>query len=134
MDRLRRKWDTAASLVPAPITDIVDTARLGIISIGSCDDAVREARTELADQKVATSYMRIRAFPFSDDVEAFIERHERVYVVEQNRDAQLRSLLLTETEADRSKLVPLLHYNGLPIASSVIVESVMADIAKGRAA
>jgi 2-oxoglutarate ferredoxin oxidoreductase subunit alpha len=134
VDRLRRKWDTAADLVPAPITDIVETAQLGIISIGSCEDAIREARAELDEQKISTSYMRIRAFPFNSDVIDFIERHDRVYVVEQNRDAQLHGLILLETTADRAKLVPLLHYNGLPMASEAVTDFIVADIAKGRAA
>ena len=99
VDRLRRKFDTAANMVPAPAIDLVNGAtgeptKRAIISIGSCDGAVREARDQMASDKGNLDYCRLIAFPFSDAVREFIERYERVYVVEQNRDAQLRQLSL----------------------------------------
>ena len=80
------------------------------------------------------NYCRIRAFPFSDEVAEFIEQHEVVYVVEQNRDAQLRTLLINDIEANQTKLVPLLHYNGMPINSGFVVDRVLDELAKGQAA
>ena len=88
----------------------------------------------MAAQKINLNYCRARAFPFSDDVREFIEQHDVVYVVEQNRDAQLRSMLLLDLDADPSKLVSLLHYNGMPLNAGFVVERVLEEVAKGRAA
>ncbi len=133
VDRLQRKWDTAKSMVPEPA--ISDSGnQLAIISLGSCDGAVREATEQLGRRGVALDYMRIKAFPFGSAVQEFIDRHERLFVVEQNRDAQLRTLLVNELEPDMTKLVPLLHYSGLPIDSRFIIEGIEAFIAKGVAA
>jgi 2-oxoglutarate ferredoxin oxidoreductase subunit alpha len=76
----------------------------------------------------------VKAFPFSDDVKDFIDKHDRVYVVEQNRDAQFRSLLILDAEADPKKLVSMLHYDGMPINADFVIEKVEEDVAKGRAA
>ncbi|MDH3276014.1 MAG: DUF3211 domain-containing protein, partial [Gammaproteobacteria bacterium] len=75
-----------------------------------------------------------KAFPFTDAVRDFIENHEVVYVVEQNRDAQFRTLLINDIEADQNKLVSLLHYDGMPINAGFVVDRVLEEIAKGRAA
>jgi 2-oxoglutarate ferredoxin oxidoreductase subunit alpha len=80
------------------------------------------------------NYCRIKAFPFSAEVSEFIEQHEIVYVVEQNRDAQLRTLLINDIGADQNKLVSLLHYNGMPINSGFVVDRVLEEITKGQAA
>ena len=76
----------------------------------------------------------MRAFPFNDDVQKFLDAHDRIYVVEQNRDAQLKSLLLLETDVESSKLVSILHYNGLPMVAENVADVLQHDIAKGRAA
>ncbi len=88
----------------------------------------------LSEQGVGLNYLRVRAFPFSDSVREFIDQHEVVYVVEQNRDAQLRSMLMLDLDADPKKLKPLLHYNGIPINAGFVVDGVLEEIAKGRAA
>ena len=88
----------------------------------------------LAKQDVNLNYCRIKAFPFSDEVGDFIKQHDVVYVVEQNRDAQLRTLLINDIEADQNKLVRLLHYNGMPITAGFVVDGVLEEIAKGQAA
>jgi 2-oxoglutarate ferredoxin oxidoreductase subunit alpha len=80
---------------------------------------------------VGIDYMRVRAFPFTEDVERFLEAHQVIFVVEQNRDAQLRALLTLETRVEKSKLQSLLHYNGLPISSKFIVEGVIAHLQPG---
>ena len=105
VDRLRRKFDTATGLVPEPVIESGERADCAIVSSGSCDGAVREARDKLAAEGIHADYMRIRAFPFSPSVAKFLSRYERVFVVEQNRDAQLRSLLQTETGVAGDKLI-----------------------------
>ena len=82
----------------------------------------------LKEQGVGVDYMRVRAFPFSEDVEKFLAAHELLFVVEQNRDAQLRALLTLETAVEKAKLRSLLHYSGLPISSAFIVEGVLAEL------
>lgn len=134
VDRLRRKWETAKQLVPAPVVDYTERCRTGIISLGSCDGAVREARDRLAEAGVHTNYLRVTAFPFSQPVQDFLDAHDRIYVVEQNRDAQLRGLLLLETAVDARKLIPVLHYDGLPILATTIIDGINQDMAKGEAA
>jgi len=83
-----------------------------------------EALDNLADKGVHADYMRVRAFPFNGEVTEFVDNHETIFVVEQNRDAQLRSLLLLETNTDARKLVPVLHYNGMPIPSQCVFEGI----------
>jgi len=134
VDRLRRKWETAKRYVPEPIVEYSEKYRSGIISLGSCNDAVQEARARLRDAGVGTNYLRVRAFPFTDEVQQFIDAHERIYVVEQNRDAQLRSLLLLETRCDQDRLIPVLHYNGLPIDAAAVTDAINEDLQKGVAA
>jgi 2-oxoglutarate ferredoxin oxidoreductase subunit alpha len=128
LDRLLKKWSTAKKLVPRAVIDATAGSSVGIVSVGSCDGAIHEAHDVLKARGVSVDYMRIRAFPFSEDVEKFLDAHELLFVVEQNRDAQLRSLLTLETAVDKSKLRSLLHYSGLPISSAFIVEGVMAEL------
>jgi 2-oxoglutarate ferredoxin oxidoreductase subunit alpha len=116
VDRLLAKWKSAADVVPAPIISNSNTkASFGVIAIGSSNGAVVEAREKLEAEGVHMDYMRIRAFPFNKEVEDFINDHDVVYVVEQNRDAQLMNLLLVESNVPREKLVPILHYSGEPL-------------------
>ena len=134
VDRLRRKWETAKQYVPEPVVDYAEKNRVGIISIGSCDGAVIEARDHLRGSGVGLNYLRVKAFPFTDRVQEFLDAHDRIYIIEQNRDAQLHSLLLIETRVNPEKLISLLYYDGLPISATGIVESIHADMAKGVAA
>ncbi len=131
LDRLKRKFDTAKKLVPSAVFEGRDSHDVGIVSIGSCDGAVREALDLLKRRGVHADYMRVRAFPFGPEVEEFLARHSTLFVVEQNRDAQFRSLLTLETAVDKAKLRSILHYSGLPMASTVIVDGVLAEL--GRA-
>jgi 2-oxoglutarate ferredoxin oxidoreductase subunit alpha len=132
LDRLRRKFTTAARLVPPAIIERRGAFEAAIVSIGSSDGAVREALDILQQRGVGVNYMRLRAFPFGTEVEQFLHSHEVVFVVEQNRDAQLRSLLTLETGVAKSKLRSILHYSGLPISSECIVKGVLAELAEGR--
>jgi 2-oxoglutarate ferredoxin oxidoreductase subunit alpha len=128
LDRLLKKWATARKLMPRAVIDATAGASCGIVSLGSCDGAIREALEVLRARDMGVDYMRVRAFPFGEEVEKFLAAHEVLFVVEQNRDAQLRALLTLETAVDKAKLRSLLHYSGLPISSSFIVEGVLAEL------
>ena len=130
LDRLMHKWQTAKARVPRAHIE-GPGCEVGIVSIGSGDSAVREALARLTAEGVAVDYLRVRAFPFGEEVERFLAEHAVVFVVEQNRDAQLRSLLTLETAVEKAKLRSLLHYSGLPVSSSFIVEGVLGEL-RGR--
>jgi 2-oxoglutarate ferredoxin oxidoreductase subunit alpha len=134
LDRLVKKWATARRLVPRAAIDATANSPFGVVSVGSCDGAIREALDVLRQRGIALDYMRVRAFPFSEDVEKFLAAHQLLFVVEQNRDAQLRALLTLETAVDKAKLRSLLHYNGLPISSHFIVDGVLAELQPGKSA
>ena len=132
VDRLYAKWQSAASAVPAPVTEMAKgKASFGLIAIGSSDGAVREARARLEASGVPVDYMRIRGFPFSEEVDAFIHAHSQVFVVEQNRDAQLLGLLVGETSATKDQLTSILHYSGEPLGYR-FVEAAISDAIKMR--
>jgi len=135
VDRLRRKWETAKNYVPSPVIEYSEKNKIGIISIGSCDGAVKEARARLGESGIGVNYLRIKSFPFNGEVEEFLHAHDRIFVVEQNRDAQLRALLLLESQAaEGSKLKSTLSYDGLPISAGCIIDAVNEDLEKGVAA
>jgi 2-oxoglutarate ferredoxin oxidoreductase subunit alpha len=126
LDRLARKHDTARTYVPAPIADERGHA-IGIIAYGTTHHAMVEARDRLRDDGVETDYLRVRALPFTQDVAAFVENHERVYVVEQNRDGQLHALLRAELPAHLiERLHSIRHYNGVPIDAAAITQPLLA--------
>jgi 2-oxoglutarate/2-oxoacid ferredoxin oxidoreductase subunit alpha len=129
MDRLARKFETARKLVPAPAVEIVAGARLGFIGYGTSHWAITESRDQLREETdVKTSYFRLRAYPFTENLETFIDAHERVYIVEQNRDAQLMQLMKLELSPERqSKLRSVLHYSGLPIDARSISDDVLSQ-------
>jgi 2-oxoglutarate ferredoxin oxidoreductase subunit alpha len=129
LDRLGRKFDTARDRVPGPIVDANPKARVGIIAYGTSHWAIVESRDQLAQEaSLETSYMRLRAYPFSDAVARFIDSCDRVYIVEQNRDAQVTGLLRQELEAAQiAKLRKVLHYNGLPIDARSVTDDILAQ-------
>jgi 2-oxoglutarate/2-oxoacid ferredoxin oxidoreductase subunit alpha len=128
MDRLARKVANASGAVPAPVLEDGSGAAIGIIAYGTTHHAIGECRDHLlADPGIKTNYMRIRALPFCKEVEAFLERHDRIYVVEQNRDAQMHSLLTLNFPKRASKLRSVLHYSGIPIDASTIIEAILAQ-------
>jgi 2-oxoglutarate ferredoxin oxidoreductase subunit alpha len=133
LDRLTRKFRTAARLVPVAVTDGRGAA-VGIVSLGSCDAPVREALATLRRSGIAIDYLRVRGFPFGAEVEEFLAAHQTIFVVEQNRDAQLRSLLTLETAVEKKKLQSILNYDGLPMPPSCIVEGVNKALERGVAA
>jgi 2-oxoglutarate ferredoxin oxidoreductase subunit alpha len=134
VDRLLVKFETARTLVPEPEIEYAKFNKTAVLSVGSCDGAVKEALVTLKEKNVGVNYCRIRAFPFSNSVKEFLDKHDQVYVVEQNRDAQLRSLLILDLEIDPARLIPVLHYDGMPINAKFISERIIAELAKGRAA
>lgn len=134
VDRLLVKWETARKLVPEPAIKYSKFNKIGIVSLGSCDGAVNEALVRLKEKNIGLNYCRVKAFPFSASVKDFIEKHDQIFVVEQNRDAQLRSLLMLDLDLDPARLVSMLHYNGMPINAGFVVNKVLAEMAKGQAA
>ncbi len=126
VDRIRKKIESAADAVPAPeIHSVEGGSRLGLVSIGGCHWAVLEARDHLIRDGVQVDYMRVRGFPFNETVEQFLDEHDLVVVVEQNRDAQLKKLLLLETRCAKEKLVSVTDYGGQPLSKGNVLEGVV---------
>jgi len=135
MDRLLVKWETAKTLVPPAVLSRAERkTQLGIVAFGSSDGAVIEARDRLGDQGIHADYLRLRAFPFGPEVADFLQGHETVFVVEQNRDAQMKSLLRLELGEAAGRLISILHYNGMPIPSECVIEGVVSRVGKEAAA
>jgi 2-oxoglutarate ferredoxin oxidoreductase subunit alpha len=129
MDRLRRKFDTAKTLVPQPEVDLVEGAKVGLMAYGTSHWAIVESRDQMREEAgLATSYLRLRGYPFPDAVADFIARHDLVYVVEQNRDAQMLALLRMDyPPALTAKLRSVRHFNGLPIDARSVSDGVLAQ-------
>ena len=129
VQRLLKKFATAANLVPQPeVRAAAKKTRLGVIYFGSTAPAMDEALASLAESGIHLDAMRLRAFPFPDSVHEFIATHDHVFVVEQNRDAQMRSMLINELEIDPSWLIKVLHYDGTPITARFITEAITKHV------
>ena len=126
VDRLARKHRLAATIVPAPEIHTTPGADIGIVSLGGCHAAVLEAIDRLRDAGITADYMRIKAFPFDAPVRTFLDAHAVTFVVEQNRDAQLRAMLSIETGKPRDEMVPVLDYGGMPLTAAVVVHAITA--------
>ena len=124
MARLNRKFDTARRLVPAPVVEQVDGAKIGILAFGTTLFAIEEARDRLAAEGVETSFMRLRALPINEAVKEFVTQHERIYVIELNRDGQLHNILQTEMPELATKLISLAHLDGMPLTARWVVEAI----------
>ena len=129
VDRLARKFETARTFVPKPVVEMNPKARIGLIGFGTSHWAISESRDQLRDEtKIETSYLRLRAYPFTGELAEFCERHDHVYVVEQNRDAQMAALMRLELKPEHiAKLRSVLHYNGLPIDARSVTDDVLAQ-------
>jgi 2-oxoglutarate ferredoxin oxidoreductase subunit alpha len=126
MQRLLRKFETAKALAPKPVrTDAKNPTRCGVIYFGSTAPAMREAMAALEAQGVALDTVRVRAFPFAEEAIDFILDHNQVFVIEQNRDGQLRTLLINEGAIDPARLISILHYDGTPITARFIVGEIV---------
>jgi 2-oxoglutarate ferredoxin oxidoreductase subunit alpha len=137
MARLLRKHTQAKKLVPEAIVELRrgpagEAARFGVVTVGGCDLAVREALELLSARGVVADYMRVRAFPFGDEVQRFLDAHDRVFVVEQNRDAQLRTLLTIETTVPKEKLSSVLAWGGFPLQASQVIEGITSVLGGGK--
>lgn len=128
LDRIKKKFVTARSYVPKPVVESVPGASIAFIAYGSTDPAVQEARSRLQEQGIASDYLRLRASPFTPEVVEFIRNHERVYVVELNRDGQMHQLLTLETPESAGKMISLAHIDGLPLTARWVVNAVLADL------
>ncbi len=128
VDRLARKHKSAANFVPAPQIHNRADARFGVITIGGCDPAVREAIDLLAKDGMPADYLRIRGFPFHQSVEDFLYDHEFCFIVEQNRDAQLRSLLTLETCVPKDRLRSVLVYGGFPLSARHVLDGIQSQM------
>ncbi|MFP6581661.1 MAG: 2-oxoacid:acceptor oxidoreductase subunit alpha [Candidatus Hydrogenedentota bacterium] len=127
IDRLARKYETAKTLVPRPVVEQSENTDIGIIAYGSSDLAVQEARHLLGEgHDITTNYMRIRAIPFNGEVEAYLAKHKTLYVVEQNRDGQVASILKSEYPEYGTRIKSILHYDGMPIDAETIVTQLTA--------
>ena len=134
VERLLAKFATAATLVPQPVLrPAARKTRLGVIYFGSTSPAMQEALEVLTAAGVDLDALRLRAFPFPARVRQFLDEHDQVYVVEQNRDAQMRSLLVNELEIDPARLVKVLHFDGTPITARFITAAITAHINKHSA-
>ena len=133
VDRLRRKFDTAARLVPDAVTLRDGGNSAGILYIGTTAEVMPEALDALAAQGIELDALRVRAFPFTERVYQFIAAHDTVFVVDQNRDGQLRAMLLIEGNLDPARLVSVLSYDGMPVTADLLVHSISAHLAPVRA-
>jgi 2-oxoglutarate/2-oxoacid ferredoxin oxidoreductase subunit alpha len=129
MERLAKKFETARSAVPKPEIVANGTSKIGVIAYGSTDFAMRESQTQLEREfKLPTDYLRLRAYPFSRELHEFVKSHERIYVVEQNRDAQMLQLIKLDVDSSQvAKLRSVLHFNGLPIDARSITDEVVSQ-------
>ncbi len=128
VDRLKKKHAAAATHVPAPVIERRDGATVGIITLGGCDLAVREAVEQLDEFGIVADFMRVRGFPFVDSVREFVEGHDQCFVVEQNRDAQLRSLISIETGVGIERMKSVLAYGGFPLSAAQVVDGITTQL------
>lgn len=125
MDRLKRKYYHASESVPGPVVEEEDAAKIGIIAFGSTEPAIEEARHLLMDDEIRTSFLRLRAIPFTSQVEDFISKHERIYIVEMNRDGQMHQLLTIEYPQFARKLVSIAFMDGLPLTANYVRKAIL---------
>jgi 2-oxoglutarate/2-oxoacid ferredoxin oxidoreductase subunit alpha len=130
LDRIDRKVQRAARFVPAPVVRKSAGAKMGIVSVGGCHAACMEALDQLAKEGVALDYMRVRGFPFGDEVRKFLESHDVNFVVEQNRDGQLRNLLTLDTGFPLERMESVRYYGGFPLSANHVVDGVKAKLEK----
>jgi 2-oxoglutarate/2-oxoacid ferredoxin oxidoreductase subunit alpha len=128
LDRIDRKIQRAARAVPPPIVRVSPGATLGVLTVGGCHAACTEALDLLAREGISLDYMRIRGFPFGEDIASFLESHDVTFVVEQNRDAQLRSLLVLETGVAPAKLESVRYYAGFPMSAHHVIAGIKARL------
>ncbi len=124
--RLNRKFETARTLVPAPVLSEAENSQFGLIAYGTTDPAVVEGRDRLREQGVEFNYLRLRALPLNDTTRQFVESHDRVYVFENNSDGQMAKVIQMEYPELASRVIPLAHLDGMPLTARRLVEMVLA--------
>lgn len=126
MERLLKKWQTAKAIVPEPVMyPSIDNARYGVMFFGTSTASALEAMDYLAEDGIKLDGLRLRAFPFNDSVERFLQQHEQVFLIEQNRDAQMKSLLVNEIGIAPDRLVSILNFDGMPITARTIQQAIV---------
>jgi 2-oxoglutarate/2-oxoacid ferredoxin oxidoreductase subunit alpha len=130
IDRIDRKIQRAARALPAPFIRTAAGAKIGLITVGGCHAACAEALDQLGAEGIAIDYLRVRGFPFGEDVARFVDSHEVTFVVEQNRDGQLRNLLILETGVASEKLESVRYYGGFPMSAHHVIAGVKAKLEK----
>ncbi|HVX96313.1 MAG TPA: 2-oxoacid:acceptor oxidoreductase subunit alpha [Polyangia bacterium] len=128
VDRLTRKHKSAAKYVPAPDIRTQPGATIGVVTVGGCDQAVREGIEGLKREGIKANFMRVKGFPFGGTVEEFLHSHDTIFVVEQNRDAQLRTLLINETSIDKERMKSVLAYGGFPLSAYQVIDGIKAQL------
>jgi 2-oxoglutarate ferredoxin oxidoreductase subunit alpha len=129
MDRLIKKWNTAKTMVPAPqLYQEKNKSKNGILFFGTSQYSSEEAMDLLKEEGIVLDALRLKAFPFSKEVEEFVKSHDKIFVIEQNRDAQMRSLMMIELNAAPDKLVPILNYDGMPITANNIMTQIKSKL------
>jgi 2-oxoglutarate/2-oxoacid ferredoxin oxidoreductase subunit alpha len=129
MDRLLKKWDTAKDMVPAPyLYQKENKSPYGLIFFGTSTYSAEEAMDTMATTGLSFDAIRLRSFPFNQTVEDFIHSHEKVFIIEQNRDGQMRSLLINELNVNPQKMVPVLNYDGMPITAHTIISLISKNL------
>jgi len=127
LDRLTRKFDTLRKAVPKPVlSPAKKPTKVGVFAFGTTHWPIEEARAALRGKGVEFDYMRLRAFPFADEVRDFFAAHDRVYVIEENRDGQMAGMLRMEIPETSDKIRSVLHYDGLPLDAESVVEEILA--------
>jgi len=132
MDRLAHKFEVMRKHVPAPVVHLNEKANIGFVAMGTSDYAVRESCDQLKNEyDIDASYLRLKAYPFTEDLLDFIRRHDRVYVVDQNRDGQLLGLMRLELDAELiAKLRSLRYYGGLPLDARTVTDEIIKQEGK----
>jgi 2-oxoglutarate ferredoxin oxidoreductase subunit alpha len=130
LDRIARKIQGATRAVPAPVIKQTPGAKMGLVTVGGCHAACTEAMDLLAKEGIALNYMRVRGFPFGDEVRQFLDQHEVNFIVEQNRDAQLRSLLMLDLGVHVEKMESVRYYAGFPMSAHHVISGVKAKLEK----
>jgi 2-oxoglutarate ferredoxin oxidoreductase subunit alpha len=130
LDRVARKIQGAAKAVPAPVVTKAPGATVGLVTVGGCHGACVEAIDVLAREGIHVDYMRVRGFPFGDEVRQFLDEHDVNFVVEQNRDGQLRNLLMLDLGTPLAKLESVRYYAGFPMSAHHVIEGVKAKLEK----
>jgi 2-oxoglutarate ferredoxin oxidoreductase subunit alpha len=130
LDRLSRKIQGATKAVPQPVIKQTPGAKVGLVTVGGCHAACVEAMDLLAKDGIAVNYLRVRGFPFGEEVRQFLEQNDVNFIVEQNRDAQLRSLLMLDLGVHIEKLESVRYYAGFPMSASHVIDGVKAKLEK----